>query len=282
MINYYSLTKPGIIFGNLVTFVAGFLLAAQGVLHIGLFITSLLGLGFIIASACVFNNYIDRFIDQKMERTKDRGLASGLIKERNALLFAVMLGIIGNLTLYIYTNPLTVAVANVGFLVYVLVYSFLKYKTVHSTLIGSVAGAIPPVVGYTAVSNQLDAAAVVLFIMMIFWQMPHFFAIALWHYEDYAKAEIPVLPVTRGALRTKVQMALYILGLIPTVALLTWFGHAGYVFLAFTSAVGLAWLYVSLKGFVAECDKLWGRKMFRLSLVMINTICVLILFDFVA
>ncbi len=193
MIDYYLLMKPGIIFGNVVTFAAGFLLASKGDIKMGLFFTTLLGLSLIIASACVFNNYIDRYVDKKMERTKKRALASGLIKGRDALAFAVLLGIAGNLTLFLYANGLTVAVANVGFVVYVFLYSFLKCRTTYSTLIGSISGAIPPVVGYCAVSNQFDLAAGILFIIMIFWQMPHFFAIGLWHIDDYAKAEIPIL-----------------------------------------------------------------------------------------
>jgi len=195
MVNYYLLLKPGIIFGNLVTLAAGFLLASKGNVNFGLFAATVFGLSLVIASACVFNNYIDRFIDQNMERTKNRPLATGVIKVRDAILFGVLLGIAGNLTLLMYTNGLTVAVANVGFFVYVFLYSFLKSRTVYSTLIGSVSGAIPPVVGYCAVSNQFDFAAGILFMMMIFWQMPHFFAIALWHFDDYAKAGIPVLPV---------------------------------------------------------------------------------------
>jgi len=280
MINYYLITKPGIIMGNLITFAAGFLLASRGDIKIDLFIATLLGLGLIIASACVFNNYIDRHIDKKMERTKKRGLAAGNMKGRNALIFALFLGIVGNFTLFMYTNGLTIAMANVGFFIYVLIYSFIKCHTAYSTIIGSIAGAIPPVVGYCAVSNQFDMGATILFSMMILWQMPHFFSIALRHYDDYAKAEIPVLPNTKGIFRTKIHMVLYILVLIPTVALFTLFGYTGYLFLTLTVTIGLAWLLVSLKGFGTECDKLWGKQMFRLSLIKINTICLLIPIDF--
>ncbi|NGX57542.1 MAG: Protoheme IX farnesyltransferase [Chlamydiae bacterium] len=282
MINYYLLMKPGIILGNLVTFAAGFLLASKGEFRIGLFVATLLGLSCIIASACVFNNYIDRDVDKKMERTKKRALALGTVKKHHAIFFAVLLGIAGNLILFIYSNGLTVAVTSVGFFVYVLLYSFLKYQTTYSTLIGSISGAVPPVVGYCAVSNQLDLAAGILFLMMIFWQMPHFFAIALWHFDDYAKAGIPVLPVSGGTLKTKIHMMLYILGLIPIAALLTVFGYTGYLFLTLTIVVGLAWLYCSIKGFGANCDKLWGRQMFHISLVQINAICLLIPFDLVS
>lgn len=279
MINYVLITKPGIILGNLVTFGAGFLLATRGSFHPLLFCMTLLGLAFIIASACVLNNTIDRFADQKMERTKNRSLATGSIKPRDAIFFAIVLAVIGNWILLTNTNELTVAVANVGFLIYVLIYSFIKEWTVHSTLIGSLAGAIPPVVGYTAVTNQLDFPAAILFLMMIFWQMPHFFSIALWHYEDYSRAGIPVLPVKEGIAKTKWQMVFYIIGLIPIVALFTLFGLTGILFFTATLAAGLIWLIYSLKGFQAESDSQWGRQMFRLSLLVINTICILLVFD---
>lgn len=279
MINYYLLMKPGIIIGNLITFAAGFLLASRGELQVGLFIVTLLGLGLIMASGCVFNNYIDRFIDKKMDRTKDRPLASGKIGMRNAITFGVILGIAGYALLFAYTNWVTVSVATVGFVVYVCLYSFLKCQTSYSTLIGSIAGAVPPVVGYTAVSNQLDLGAIILFLLMVFWQMPHFFAIALWHLDDYTKAGVPVLPITKGALRAKVHMLLYIIFLIPIVAMLTVTGYTGYWFLTVTTVIGLLWLAIAIKGFSTDSDKLWGRQMFRVSLVMINVICILIAFD---
>jgi len=279
MINYILITKPGIIMGNLVTFGAGFLLASRGSLHPFLFVATLLGLAFIIASACVLNNTIDRALDRKMERTKNRSLATGSIRPRDALFYAALLGIVGNAILLQFTNELTVAVANAGFLIYVLIYSLIKEWTAHSTLIGSIAGAIPPVVGYTAVANELNFPAALLFFMMIFWQMPHFFAIALWHYEDYAKAGIPVLPVKGGIAKTKWQMILYILALIPVVALFTLYGLTGVLFFTATLAAGLVWLAYSLKGFQAESDSYWGKQMFRLSLVVINTICILLVLD---
>ena len=139
-----------------------------------------------MASACVFNNYIDRQVDKKMERTKNRALVTGLISGRNAILFATLLGLIGNLILFLYTNLLTVFVAGLGFFVYVVLYSLWKCRTIYGTAIGSIAGAVPPVVGYCAVSNHFDAGALILFAMMVLWQMPHFFAIALLHFDDYA------------------------------------------------------------------------------------------------
>lgn len=279
MINYYLMTKPGIILGNLVTVAAGFILGSQGQIDILLFLETLLGITFIMASACVFNNYIDRRIDNKMERTKKRALVQGLITGRNAIIFACVLEIVGNIILFAFTNPLTVAVAGIGFFVYVILYSFWKCRTVYGTAIGSIAGAVPPVVGYCAASNTFDGAAAILFAMLVMWQMPHFFAIALLHFDDYAKAGIPVLPVSKGILRTKIHMIVYILAFIPIALMLTLFGYTGNIFLVATGSIGLAWLALSMQGFLREDNRRWGQQMFRLSLVMIGAICLVIPFD---
>lgn len=281
MINYYLLTKPGIILGNLLTVAAGFLLASKGDIDLWLFFATLIGLALIIASACVFNNYIDRKIDKKMERTKHRALVTGLISGKNALFFGTILGLLGNAILYSYTNALTLFVANIGFFVYVFIYSIWKCKTIHGTAIGSIAGAVPPVVGYCAVSNRFDAGAFILFMMMVLWQMPHFFAIAMSHLDDYKKADIPVLPVKKGTLRTKIHMVLYILGFIAAAAMLTFFDYTGYVYLGVAMTISIAWLWLCLKGFKSPNNQVWGNQMFRLSLVLITAICFVIPLDIV-
>lgn len=279
MINYYLLTKPGIIMGNLFTIVAGFILGSGGHINIWLFLATFIGMGLIMASGCVFNNYIDRDVDQKMNRTKKRALVRGIISERNALIFATLLGILGFGTLFVFTNMISLALAAIGFFVYVILYSCWKCYTVYGTAIGSISGAIPPVVGYCAASNQFDMAAAVLFAMMVFWQMPHFFSIALCHMEDYTKAGIPVLPISRGIFRTKIHMTLYIIAFIPTAMLLSVLGYTGNLFLLVTGFVGLLWLALGIKGFSSENDKQWGRHMFLLSLVIIGFICVMIPLD---
>lgn len=279
MINYYLITKPGIIFGNLVTLAAGFLLASKGGFDILLFLTTLLGLGFIMASSCVLNNDINSESDKKMERTKDRPLAKGTISRESALAFAALLGLIGFVILYVFTNSLTVLVAGVGFFVYVFLYSFWKCHTIYGTAIGSIAGAIPPIVGYTAVSNKLDLGAVILFSILVLWQMPHFFSIAIYHFDDYKKANIPVLPIMKGMYRAKIHMVIYIVAFIAACAMLTFFGYTGNVYLALTTVVGAAWLYLCINGFKRLDDQLWGKQMFRLSLLIIMILCVLIPLD---
>lgn len=279
MINYYLLTKPGIILGNLITMGAGFLLASRGVWHFGLFFATLIGLSLIMASACVLNNFIDRQRDSKMERTKNRALACGSVSERSALLFAAFLGTGGALILLIYTNLLALCVASFGYFVYVVLYSLWKGRTIYGTAIGSVAGAVPPVVGYCAVSNQLDGGVVILFAMLVLWQMPHFFSIAMTHYEDYVAADIPVLPVKKGIWRTKIHMLFYILGFIFAAMLLTLFGYTGHLYLFVALGLGLAWLGLCVAGFQSGNDRLWARRMFQLSLILIMAISFVIPFD---
>jgi heme o synthase len=279
MINYYLLTKPGIILGNLLTFAAGFLLASKGRFDYVLFFSTLMGLAFIMASACVFNNYIDRQTDSKMKRTKNRALVKGLISGPNALIFATFLGVLGALTLFVYTNLLSLMIAGAGFVVYVILYSMWKCRTVYGTAIGSIAGAVPPVVGYCAVSNHFDSGAFILFMIMVLWQMPHFFAIALFHFDDYAAAEIPVLPLQKGVLRTKIHMVLYIIGFIFTAASLTLFEYTGYAYLIVTLSMGLVWLGLGIIGFIDHNEKVWGRRMFQVSLVTISILCLFISLD---
>jgi heme o synthase len=273
MINYYLLTKPGIILGNLITLAAGLLLASTGPLNFWLLFATLAGLAFIIASACVFNNYIDREVDKKMVRTQNRPMAKKLISGRNAILFALLLGFLGNIILLLYTNLLTLAIANFGFFVYVLLYSLWKGRTIFGTAIGSIAGAVPPVVGYCAVSDALDMGALILFAIMVLWQMPHFFSIAIYRIDDYAAASLPVLPVKKGMHTTKIHMLLYIIAFIFAAAMLTLFGYMGYTYLAIAALLGVTWLLLCLKGFKSSNDQLWARKMFRHSLLVVVGFC---------
>jgi protoheme IX farnesyltransferase len=279
MINYYLITKPGIVLGNLITLAAGFILGSQGAIDYPLFLYTLIGLACVMASACVFNNYIDRAVDLKMQRTRQRALASGKISSRNALLFATVLGVAGGMILYAYTNILALALAAIGFFVYVLLYSLWKCRTVYGTAIGSIAGAVPPVVGYCAASGRFDAGAAVLFAMLVLWQMPHFFAIALYHLDDYTRAKIPVLPLQRGIFRTKLHMVAYILIFIPVTMLLTYFQYTGQLFLWSALILGGIWLLMGLYGFARDDNRIWGRQMFRYSLVLIGALCLIIPFD---
>lgn len=273
---YYKLAKPGIVMGNAITIVGGFALASKGHFNYPLFFATLIGLSLIIGSACIFNNYIDRIRDQKMERTKNRALVTGSISIRNALIYASILGSFGFFLLGYYTNLLTLTIASIGFFVYVILYSNWKAKTVYGTAIGSIAGSVPLVVGYCAVTNRLDVGALILFMIMVFWQMPHFFAIAMYRIDEYAAASIPVLPIVKGAKYTKIRMILYIIAFTLAVSMLSFQGYTSPTFLYVAAILGLSWLYLAIKGFKAKNDKQWARQMFRVSLLVITTLCLMI------
>jgi len=279
MRTYYMLTKPGIILGNLITTVGGFALASRGVIDFGLFIAMFLGLGLIIASACVCNNAIDRKADEKMARTKNRPLPQGLISPRSALVFALVLGALGTAILARYTSLLTLLVALAGFFFYVVMYSIWKYRSSAGTLVGSISGAMPPVVGYCAAGGQLDVGAFLLFALLVLWQMPHFYSIAIYRCHEYASASIPVLPVVRGMYVTKLHMLFYILAFLATLPLLLTFHYAGYVYLITASLLGTLWLLLCIRGFKAGNDQLWARTMFRFSLLVITALSLLISLD---
>lgn len=197
--SYLQVTKPGIIIGNLISVVGGFLLAAKGHMDHMLFAYTILGVSLVVASGCAFNNLIDRDIDRKMERTKNRVLVKGLVSVHTTFALAIVLGVLGFAILYFGANPLAMWLAVMGFVVYVFVYSlYMKRHSVYGTLIGSLSGAAPPVIGYCAVSNEFDTGALILLAIFSLWQMPHSYAIAIFRFKDYQAANIPVLPVVKG------------------------------------------------------------------------------------
>ena len=267
---YYKLTKPGIIRGNILTAAGGFLLASKGHIQPWLFLAMLVGTSLVIASACIFNNVLDRKIDHAMERTKDRALVSGTISVRNANIFATVLGISGMVILIAYTNLLTAFIGIVGFISYVIIYGYAKRESVHGTLIGTISGATPIVAGYCAVTNQFDLGAALLFLILVFWQMAHFFGIAMYRHDDYAAAKIPVLPVVKGMHRTKIQTQLYGLGFIAATLALSVFGYTGVTFAVVMAIIGTYWFYLGLKDLRStKDDSKWGKKMFLFSLLVI-------------
>lgn len=265
---FLKLTKPGIVTGNAINVVAGYLLAAGTHIKIVTLIAVTLGLSLVIASACIFNNYLDRSIDLKMKRTRRRALVTGEIPVAIALIYGLILGFVGVAVLAIFTNLTALLVAAFGFFAYVVLYSLAKRRTSWGTIIGSLSGATPPVVGYGAVTNQLDAGALILFLILVFWQMPHFYAIAIYRRQEYKAAGIPVLPLGKGMATTKKHIIFYQLGFLLAVTALTVFGYAGYSYLVLGLGFGLAWFKYGLKGFSASNDDLWARQLFGFSLVV--------------
>lgn len=276
MIDFIKLTKPGIIAGNLAAMFAGFFLASKHGWSWQLLLFTSLGLICIIASACVCNNVLDRKIDRKMLRTQKRPLAQGTITSLQACLFAAFLGVLGSFILLYFTNKTTFLTAALGFFIYVLAYSLMKPQTVYATAVGSVAGATPPVIGYAAVTGEIDGGAWILFWMLAMWQMPHFFSIALFRIKDYAAAGIPVLPIHKGIYRTKVHMTLYIIGFIISTLLLHVGDYAGFYTVSVITAAGIIWLGLSILGFQAKDDHAWSRQMFFTSLFVISAVSLMI------
>lgn len=276
---YYMLTKPGIIMGNVITTAAGFILASKGHIDYVLFLKTLLGLSFVIASAGLFNNYLDRAMDAKMERTKHRAFVTGQVSIPYALGLATVLFLLGSLILALSANLLTVFVAAMGFFIYLVLYAFWKYRSFYGTLVGSLAGAIPPIVGYCAVSNRLDMAAFLLFIILVLWQMPHFFAIAIYRLNDYLAAAIPVLPVAKGVQVTRKHMLLYILAFTLATLMLTVMGYTGYLYVTVATLLGVSWFGLCFNGFDQDHPTSWARQMFLYSLVVMMGICLSISID---
>ncbi|MGP1924187.1 MAG: heme o synthase [Arsenophonus sp. NEOnobi-MAG3] len=281
MKQYLLVTKPGIIFGNLISVIGGFLLAAKGVIDYPLFISTLLGVSLLVASGCVFNNYIDRDIDRMMERTKNRPLVKGFIAPKFCLTYASILGIAGIALLYIATNALAALLAIIGFIIYVSIYSlYMKRKSVYAALIGSLSGAAPPVIGYCAMANQFDLGALILLLIFSLWQMPHSYAIAIFHFKDYQTANIPVLPVIKGILVAKTHIFLYILAFIVATIMLTISGYAGYNYLIVATVVSLWWLGMAISGFKNQNDdRLWAKKLFIFSIVVITSLSIMMSID---
>jgi protoheme IX farnesyltransferase len=280
--NYLLITKPGIIAGNLISVTGGFLFASKGQVDSALLLTTLLGVALVIAAGCVFNNSLERDVDQLMSRTRNRALASGLISPHFAELYASVLGIIGLSLLWVATNLLTVAIVLAGFIIYVGVYTmYLKRSSSHAALIGSIAGATPPLAGYCAVTGQFDIGALILLAIFSLWQMPHFYAIAIYRLEDYRNAAIPVLPVSRGVAVTKRHIISYILAFIVASLALTFLGYTGYWYLTAALITGAGWLYFAFSGYRKSAERIWARKLFAYSIVIVLVTNIMISIDFV-
>lgn len=276
---YYRLTKPGIIYGNTLTAAAGFLLGSDGDIDFLGLLAALVGTALVIASACVINNYIDRDIDAKMARTKKRALVSGKVTGLQALAYAGVLGAAGFAVLATQTNLLTLCIGIIGFVDYVVFYTWSKRRTVFATLIGSVSGATSITAGYTAATNMFDIGALLLFLAMVLWQMPHFYAISLFRKGDYAAAGIPVLPIVKGVHHTKSQILIYIVAFAAAIAALTIYNVTGYTFLAVMSLLAGLWLRRGMDGFAAKDPKAWGRKMFLFSLIIVLALSAMLSID---
>lgn len=292
---YIQLTKPGIIFGNLIAVTGGYLLATRGHFDITLFLLTQLGVMFIIAGGCVVNNIIDRDIDKLMQRTNQRASATGRITAVNAFVFGSVLMFAGLFVLWYYVNLVCTILGFLGLIIYVGLYSlYFKRNSIHGTFIGSFSGAIPPMIGYVAVIGRIDISAIIILAMFSVWQMPHAFAIALNRYNDYKNAQIPVLPHVKGIQRAKQDSFIYtIIFLIFSVAL-GFFGKDRIIYTICAFCLGIYWCVLawqllksegkkntqdeSVEGVsqamsddpLSEMEKKASKKMFLFSILLIT------------
>lgn len=265
------------LYGNVLTAAAGFLLASNGAVDFALFAATILGTTLIIASACVINNYLDQDIDQLMERTKKRPLIAGEIKGRHAVIFSVILGVLGVLILYKWVHLLVVGIGLIGFVTYVVLYGMLsKRLSIHGTLVGSVSGAAPILAGYAAVSGSIDLGAALLFIILFLWQMPEFYAIAIYRVHEYKKAGVPVISVVKGIEYTKKQIVFYTCLFTAAVVALALAGFTGYTYLICMLALCLYWVLLAFRGLSKVDSNQWARKVFRHSLIILLVFSLLI------
>ncbi|MFL9889886.1 MULTISPECIES: heme o synthase [Paraburkholderia] len=279
--SYLKLTKPGIVLGNMVSLSGGYFLALRSTIDWLQFVLVLLSVALVIGSGCAVNNVVDRDIDALMARTRTRPMVSGEIPTHAALLFAGLLALAGFILLYQGTKCLVaVLLLLVGYIVYAGVYTLLfKRKSIHGTMVGSVSGAMPPVVGYCAASGRFDMAALILLIMFCIWQMPHSYAIAIFRSSDYRAAAIPVYPIVKGTLAAKRHIIGYILAFTCAATLLVPLGYAGVIYLFAAQASGIIWFWIALRGLKAQDDIRWARQLFFASIAVVTILSIAMSID---
>ncbi|NWF38757.1 protoheme IX farnesyltransferase [Mariprofundus sp. NF] len=265
--DYVSMSKPGIVGLTLVAALTGIYFGNHGVMpHWHLIGWTFLTLGLATAGSCMLNNHYDRDIDKLMKRTSNRALAAGAVSANRVFIVAMLLTT-SSLALMAWTvNPLTAAVTAVGVIGYVGVYTmWMKRRTPWANQFGGIAGAVPPMVGYAAVTNELGAAGWVLFAIMVVWQQPHALALALKYREEYARANVPVIPVACGVYATKLRILLYTIALIP-VAMTPWyFDIAGSIYLAASIMLSSMFLFTAVRFYRSERDS--DMRVFAFSII---------------
>lgn len=266
--DFLALIKIGIVNSNLITTFTGLFLAFQftgkSFLHnFDLLIFAILGTGLIIAASGALNNLIDRDIDPIMSRTKSRPTVTGRFKAPAVLAMALIFLIAGEALLF-SASSMAGWLGILGVIAYVVLYSmWSKRQHVSNTVVGSLSGAVPPLIGWAAVDPTLPMGAWALFLIMFIWQPPHFYALAMRRTEEYRAADIPMLPVVKGFERTKKSMLMWVLLLFPLPFLLQ---ELGIVFIMFATVLNIGWLYLAVRGFRAKEDLKWATMMFVYSL----------------
>jgi heme o synthase len=277
--DFAELTKPRITLMVVLTAFVGFVMASRGALALELLLHTLLGTAFVAAGASALNMLIERGIDARMHRTRQRPLPAGRLRSREALAFGLGLTAVGLAHLSWRCPPPTAVVAAVTWASYLFLYTPLKPRTSLSTIVGAFPGALPPVIGWSAASGRLDAGAFVLFAILFLWQIPHFLAIAWIYREDYARGGLPMLPVldpegkVTGRQAVANSLALLVVSLTPVMARM-----AGNLYLVGALALGVAFTLVAAAAAVKRTPAA-ARALFLSSVLYLPALCGLLLLD---
>jgi len=246
--DYYELTKPRVVVLIVFTAVVGMFLSVPGFPDPVALIFGTIGIGFAASSAAVYNHVLDHRIDIIMMRTMGRPLPQGKLTARSALTFATGLCILSMLILWFLVNPLTAVLTFISLIGYAVVYTaFLKRATPQNIVIGGAAGAAPPLLGWAAITNEVTSGALLLFLIIFVWTPPHFWALAIARKEDYAKADIPMLPVTHGDDYTRLNILVYTILLVAITVIPYLTGMSGLIYLATALVLGARFLHFAIR-----------------------------------
>ncbi len=276
---YYQLCKPKVVYLILFTALAGMLLSTPEMVSIDILFFGLLGIGLGAASGAAVNHWVDRRADQVMARTRNRPLPQGNITSRSAIIFAVSLGVLSMVILVTFVNIITAVLTFLSLVGYAVVYTmFLKHSTPHNIVLGGAAGAAPPVLGWTAVTNELTVDAMLLFLIIFIWTPPHFWALAIKRREEYRKANIPMLPVTHGVQFTKLHILLYTLMLLVVTLLPFVTQMSGLLYLTGSIILGLGFVYYAVRLYLCEVDE-YAMRTFAYSIKYLSALFVILILD---
>lgn len=277
--DYYQLCKPRVVMLMILTSLIGMLLAVPGMVPLQVLLIGNLGIALCAGSAAAINHLVDCHIDQKMARTRQRPIASGRVTPVQAAWFALFIGCAGMLLLSVFINLLTALLTLASLIGYAVIYTlFLKRATPQNIVIGGIAGAAPPLLGWTAVTNEIHPHALLLVLIIFAWTPPHFWALAVHRKDEYAKADIPMLPVTHGEAYTKLHILLYTIILV-LVSLLPWFsGMFGGLYLLGALVLGAGFLYWALAMLFSKKPGI-GMDTFRYSIIYLMALFLIMLLD---
>lgn len=277
--DYLELCKPRVVLLMLLTVIVGMYLAAPGWINLSLVALTLIGVGFSAGSAAAINHLVDRHIDAVMARTRKRPVARGRVSVVQALTFALSIGIMGLVILYVFVNPLTAFLTFITLIGYAGIYTgYLKRATSQNIVIGGLAGAAPPLLGWVAVTNQLTPEPLLLVLIIFTWTPPHFWALAIYRFEEYQHAQIPMLPVTHGIPYTKLSIYLYTILLLVVSVLPFIIGMSGVFYLVGALILGGRFLYWAHKLYRSE-RAVVAMQTFKFSIVYLMLLFVVLLLD---